>query len=281
MNSINLYNHWHYGDIFLSRMIVRSLSEHFNIVFHHNLKDGLFDDMTNIKESIGIPKNYLIQSTDLSNFIVNTWIGQRNMFYLKSNFLEGCSFNNYIKLIKDVLNYYDIPLRDPDFYLPRINYEKLKNFSDIKNNFINLTNKFDKTVLISNGDVLSKQSYNFDFSPIIYYLSLKYPNYLFLTTKKNEINNHNIYYTSDLTNKIPDLLYISFFSTMSEVCIGRASGPYTFFMTYDNIMNSNKTIISFNNKKPEGYFYDDIKFNFIWSNDYSSENIIKTINSAL
>jgi hypothetical protein len=279
--TITLYNHFHYGDIFLSRMLIKGLSEKFNIKFYHKLNVGLFDDLDFVEEIGNIPNNFSLHQTNLEQKIVNTWIGQNHMSYIKNTSVKGCNFDNYFRMIQDVLNYYNIPIREKEYYLPTIYYDKLKDFETIKNNFLDLKNKFEKCILISNGKVLSAQSLNFDFTPILNKLSEKYPKYLFLVTEDISFKKDNIKSTYELTNRIPDLLYISYFSTQSEVCIGRSSGPYTFSMNYDNFMNNQKKFISFNNTESEGFFYNNHKFNFVWSNNYDLGHIYNTINNNL
>lgn len=281
MNTLHLYNHWHYGDIFLSRMLIKGLSEKYKIKFYHNLKTGLFEDLPFVEEIIGVPKDFNLHYTNLKDGIINTWIGQNGMYYIKNIDSPGCSFKNYMKMIEDILRHYNLGLKEKEFYLPEIIYEKLSNFEEIKNNFYNLKQKYKKCVLISNGEVMSRQSYNFDFSPIIIELANNYPDYLFLITKNFDHNKENIVYTGSLTNKTPDLLHISYFSKLSEVLIGRASSPYTYFMTKENIFDKYKTIISFNNTRNEGVFYENLSPKFIWSNNYNLENVYSTIKNNL
>jgi hypothetical protein len=275
--TIHLYNHFHYGDIFLSRMLIKGLSEKFNIKFYHKLNIGLFDDLDFVEEIGNIPIEFSIHKTNLEKKFINTWIGQNNMSYITNTSVKGCNFDNYFSMIQDILNYYDIPIREKEYYLPTIHYNKLKDFETIRNNFLNIKNKFDKCVLISNGKVLSSQSLNFDFTSIIHKLSETYPNYLFLITEDILVKKNNVKYTYEFTNRIPDLLYISYFSTQSEICIGRSSGPYTFSLNYENFMNDQKKFISFNNNNSEGFFYNNYKFNFVWSNNYNLDHIYDTI----
>lgn len=279
--TIHLYNHFHYGDIFLSRMLIKGLSEKFNIKFYHNLKHGLFNDLPSVEEVCGVPNNFSLHHTDLKNKIVNTWIGQNNMYYIKNADSIGCSFKNYFRFITDVLNYYGIDINEEEFYLPKIDYEKLVDFSLIKENFLQIKNKFKKCILISNGKVLSGQSFNFDFTSVIDKLSNEHPDYLFLVTENTGLKNPNIVCTYDITKRLPDLLYIGYFATQSDVSIGRASGPYTYYMTHENIIDDSKKIISFNNNSHEGFFYEKHKFNFIWSNNFDLQNVYTIIKNNI
>jgi hypothetical protein len=104
---------------------------------------------------------------------------------------------------------------------------------------------------------------------------------LFIVTKPvNEIN-ENIVNVEKITNTYPDLLYISQISTYCDVIVGRASGPYCFTQLKNNLLDSNKTYISFNNNIDEGRFYFNLKSKFVWSDNYEQENIIKTIKNNL
>jgi len=279
--TIKLYNHFHYGDIFLARMLIKGLSEKFNIEFYHNLNVGLFNDIEEINEISGVPNNFSVHYSNLPENIINTWIGQNGMTYVNNSNSPGCNFDGYYRMITDILNYYKIEVREPEYYLPTINYENLPNFSHIREKFLNVKNKYGKCILISNGPVHSGQSSNFDFSSIVIKLANENPNYLFLTTSKILTDSPNIIYTSDLTNTLPDLLYISYFSTKSNVCVGRASGPYTYYMTYENIYDDSKKIISFNNNINEGFFYKNHKFDFIWSNNFDLQNVYSIINNNI
>ena len=54
-NNITLYNHFHNGDIFYSRILVNILKNHYSITYYHNLKSPLFEDLPEVNEIVGIP----------------------------------------------------------------------------------------------------------------------------------------------------------------------------------------------------------------------------------
>lgn len=281
--TIKLYNHFHNGDIFFSRILIKLLIKNFNIEFYHNMKSPLLPDIENLKESTGIPKNFPLQNSILEQDVVNTWIGQKNMFFLrKVNVNQGCSFENYMTLCKEITDHYGIKINNHEDILPEINYDVLPNIEKLKKTINELKINFKKIILISNGNVNSGQSSNFDFSKIILKLSQDNPNKLFLTTKDTDITNQpNIIHTSKLTNVEPDLLYISYISTKSDIIIGRASGPYCFSQVKENILNPNKTFIAFSHSYDEAKYFGLQKSKFIWSNNFSEDNIINTIKKNL
>jgi hypothetical protein len=280
--TIVLYNHYNYGDIHLSRMLIKGLSEKFKIKFYHKLNHGLFEDMAEVEEhSLGNLKGVNSSRSDLGNKVVNTWIGQYGFIYLNSSKCKGCCMETYSLFLKDVLSFYNIEMKDPEYYLPSIDYKKLSDFDTITSSINGVISNYEKVIFISNGDVKSNQSTNFDFTPIIKNLASKFPNYIFLIT--NDIDNKlpNVVYTGNITNRKQDLLYLSYFSTLSNVIIGRSSGPYTFSLVKENLLDENKTLIGFTNIAAESYFYENKKCKFLWSNNYEINNIENIITSNI
>lgn len=280
-NNITLYNHFHNGDIFFSRSIINFLKNYFNITFYHNQNVPLFLDIPEINEIKGIPQtlNYTDHFTKtIHTGIINTWIGQGSYI---NRINSGCSFENHMELTKEICNYFNITIPNYDDCLPEVNFEKLPNYASIEKIMLEYKQQFKKIVLISNGDVNSGQCSNFDFFPIIKNLSITYPDILFMTTKSVDEITENLINVERITNTYPDLLYISQISLYCDVIVGRASGPYCFTQLKNNLLDSNKTYISFNNDINEGRFYSKLKSRFIWSDNYEQEHIIKTIKNNL
>jgi hypothetical protein len=274
-----LYNHYHNGDLFYSRILLKILGEKFNIKYFHNCKKGLFCDLHCVEE---YDLKNLSSYRQIYNYpVINTWIGQDDFKYLKSvNY--GCSFENHLFLAKHLASQMGVSTHNNyDEYIPTINYRLIPQYEEISNIMESLKKSFSHIVLLSNGDVQSGQSQNFDFSKIIEKLSIQHPEILFLITKNIVNKNKNIIYTSDITNIIPDLLQISYISSYCNIIIGRASGPFCFAHTKENLLNPEKIFISFCNNKHEGIFYEKQKSKFAWHNNYSSENIIEIINKCI
>ena len=140
---------------------------------------------------------------------------------------------------------------------------------------------FNKIILISTGDVLSGQALNFDFAPIINNLSENFKNILFLTTSKMLDNKDNLIQTGDITEVLPDLLEISYISKFCDIIVGRASGPYCFTQTYENMIDKNKTFISFCNNELEGIFFKECESKKIWSNNFTYDSMYEYIKKEL
>lgn len=282
-NNIILYNHFHNGDIFYSRILINILKDYYNITYYHNLQSPLFEDLPEVNEIVGIPSNYDIHNTNLENNIVNTWIGQKQMIYVSHQPIPGCSFTNHFKLVTDICNFYNIEL-DSNFnnYLPSVNNNNLKSYNNIVEKIKELKLKYDLIILVCDGNVNSGQSHNFNFIPIVEHLSENNPNCLFLSTNQLYHNKSNIITTyPQITESLPDLLQISLISTYCDIIVGRASGPFCFTHTKENFNDDKKTFISFTFNESEGIFYYDGKNKNLWSNNLNYPNMITTIQNEI
>lgn len=278
MEDIIIYNDAHNGDVFYSRTLINMISHVYNIKYFFNprLRLPLFSDLTNITEHYG---STVVQHMPEYSTIkkIDAWIGQKDYKYV--NLINyGCSYENHFQLAKDLSNELGIEVsKDPWEYLPTVNYKLLPNYLLVKNKLEILSSQFKKIILVCNGPVESAQSENFDFGPIVNHIAASNSDILFLVTQNIQTNFNNILDTFQITEIMPDLLQISYISTFCSAIIGRASGPHCFTHTKDNLMNENKTFISFSRNINEGIFYEKQKSKHFWSDNYDPQNIIKVI----
>lgn len=278
MNDLILYNKYHNGDIFYSRILIKMLYNNFKIKFYHNNKPKLFQDIETVEEYHDIAQLEKYSNTPYSTTPkINTWIRSYNdVFYQKNN--AGCSFENHFSLASSIVENLNIKINpNPEEYLPFINFDKLINYEKIYHTMITLKSLFDKLVLVCNGKVCSGQSDNFDFNLLLPEIATSKNNILFLVTESFSKENKNIFDVKNITNTTPDLLQIGFISTFCDVLIGRASGPICYTHIKENLLNPEKTYISFSNSRHEGEFYQNQKSKSIWSNNYDLNTIKQTI----
>lgn len=278
--TLNLYNHFHNGDLFYTRILISMLSNKYNINFYHNLRPHLFYDLENVNEIIGIPLDYEINKTDYINNKINTWIGQNDMIYVgKVN--AGCTFENHFYLAKEICDTLQVQIGESENYLPEINNDKIKNKVLIDFDIVDLKNKYDKLILICNGMVNSGQAFNFSFFNIIKELSERHKNVAFLITNDEIGFQSNVINISSITKTSPDLLEIGYISKNCDIIIGRASGPYCFSQNKENLLDINKTFIAISNIEQEAKFFQNMKSKFVWSNNYDILNIFNIINNEI
>jgi hypothetical protein len=279
--TINIYNYFHNGDIFYSRMIIQGLIKNFKINYYHNLLSPLFLDIPEVNEFVGIPTDFEKNlSFDIKNKKINTWIGQNGFKYL-NRVNNGCTYENHLSLAKDVLDNFGVEINNIEDYLPEIYHENIPNIENITNKMIELKTIFRKIVLISNGNIHSGQSDNFDFTPTIERLSNEHNDVLFLLCSQTHLSKDNVLHTNSITNFSPDLLHIGYLSKYCDIIIGRASGPYCFAQNKENLLNPEKTFIAFCHNLGEGKFYQNLKSKFVWSNNYYIDSIYSTIKNEI
>jgi len=284
------YNYFNNGDIFFSRIILKPFFKKYDLEFYHKEKMGLFRDLPNISENSGIPEtfdwenNKIFVSENIHNTPINCWLAQsidgRGAPYQNYPY-PGCSFENYVELSKEISRLFNLETFELEEYLPTIEYTNLPNYDLITNKLLDYKNKFKKIILISNGDVRSSQSMNFNFTPFIDILSTEMYDILFITTQETGIIKNNVTTTYDITNILPDLLEVSLISTFCDVIVGRASGPYCFSQVKENLLDPNKTFVCFGNNRHIANFYQDCKCNVIWSPNYDDNNIYLNIKKSI
>jgi hypothetical protein len=244
--------------------------------YEHNYDNSILKDITNLNiqriTNLSVnTKEQVIQNGD--NLAINTWIGQNNFIYLKHN----CSLYSNYEMYKDIYLKLNINIENIEYYIPTINFNYIE-----KNNIDNFITDNKIKIFISNGDVLSGQSLNFDFNLIINYLSELYPNVLFiLTDSKNKIVKHNIFYTDDIIKIQSDLNEISYLSTKCDIIIGRASGPFCFTHIQENLLDDKKVFIGISNTENESNWFKSNVCKQLWTNNYDYNNILNLINSEI
>jgi hypothetical protein len=286
MEGLIVVNEFHNGDLFYSRIFLNMIEGKFKIKLYHDCRQPLFCDLPNVEEVVGNFRGHHQPPTwnpepDFSKYPpICTWIGQENMkYYFSVN--HGCSYENHFALCKSLAQKLGIEVEDDmNKYIPYVNYDLLPNIDSIKSKMAEFQKHYSKIVLISNGIVNSAQSVNFDFTPILKTLAVLKPHVLFLTTEECGQINPNVVCTSTITEVIPDLLQISYISTLCDVIIGRASGPFCFCHNKDNMLNPNKTFISFSNNIYEGVFYQNQKSKYFWTNNSDQTSILSFIHNT-
>lgn len=275
-----LYNHYHNGDIFYSRILIEMLKDYFDLDYYHNMNTPLFSDLSEINEISRINPEFPESTSDIENGLVNTWIGQDSYIYLNKENV-GCTFENYFKLSSDIALKLGIEISDQKIYLPKIYYQNLLDYERIVKTMETYKKNYQKIILISDGIFLSGQAPDFDFHNPIEEISKKYPEFLFITTHNKFSEIKNVIHSDTITLKRPDLLEIGLISKFCNVIIGRASGPYCFTQNEENMLDESKTFLCFSKNFNEGKYYQKMKSRFLWSSTDEEHKVIELIENSL
>lgn len=254
MKQIHLYNNYNNGDVFFSRSIIEIIHNYFpseKIIFHHKCPKGILKDFTYILENdlneFCLDKNTIIENED-GDIYINTWYGQGNMKFFQQG--GGTTLKTVYLIIKNILHYFNIneSVEENENIYPKLMPHPSFFFQNLR------TYK----VLICNDESLSGQSRNTNLDPLINKLSYIFPNVIFYVTKKMDTINKNVIFTDDIYPYRPNLLEVSYISKYCNVIIGRSSGPYSYSMTQENILDKYKTFISLSNDYLTGIW--DMRF---------------------
>lgn len=295
--NIHFYNYWHSGDLHVSRAFINYITDNVkadNYYYHHSNSDKILSDNKKIqviytnKLDTYDQQNKDSWKIDGNDYYINTWYRAGNDEYFNSHGISIITlfllFKNTIKTLFDIsLDGYIID------YLPYMDFSKF-NLSEIKN-FISSNDK--KKVLICNNDVLSGQSVNFDFNPIIENIARKNNDIQFIITNRmgRNVNLENVMYFDNIyTLGGNNLNEIGFISKFCDVIIGRLSGPSSFTGIKDNYFDEKKIFLNF--IKPDPLLLDgsfgvsellpkDYRSKFIVSTNLKENSIIGLINDTI
>ena len=292
INQLIFYNFSHNGDLHYSREFVKKIASILQIpqcFYIHNQSPKLLRDLPAIKYRFSviylIPRQFWIVFNRKPYFIlkdrlyINTWIGQQGgKFVLHNN--RGCTLEANYDLHTSTLNSLGLPNRmgeDLLEFIPSINYDlfEIDRITRFFNDRPRKTRAF-----ISNQSVLSGQSRNFDFAPIINNLSEIFPECEFFLTNYNKavISRKNVFFNHDIIGaENGDLNENSYLSTYCDIIVGRASGAFCFACTKENYLNPKKVIISVARRRGEAFWYETGIPKMVWSGNYDPDNVFNTI----
>lgn len=291
-NTIKFYNHFHNGDIFVSRGfitdIIKKLPD-FNFEYHHKNAKKTTDDFITYGEKLN-GYNSLVRFVPGENELaINTWIGAYNDYWNKEppHFWEGGI--NYVvlhrmwKYIVSVINDHfktDIELSDCiESYIPEIDYG-LAQLEPIKQHLSGREGQ--KRILFSNGVPMSGQSFIDDMGAFINQFAQENPDVQFYVTKRIFTDRPNILCTDDFNINGSDLIEISYLSKYCDLVVGKNSGPFIYCLTRENMMDPTKKFLSFNHVRHDSLDWGvNIKCDFAMSETISAMEIFELIENKI
>lgn len=299
---IVFFNHFHNGDIHVSRGFVRKIigkvresDPTVTFSYAHKNDPSLLSDIDGLGFTTinGLVKNEHVGRHQVGTTIyVNTWYAQQNFRFMNSlGITFDCLYSIFDDHCRNLFNFslQDISSNPADFF-PYIDYAKF----NLTRTAQWIASHPEKKVFVSNGSVLSGQADNFPMTPLIEKIALSYPDYTFILT--NVENGHcrlpNVHYSSNIIgcgNR--DLNENSFLSTHCDMIIGRASGTFTFAFVKENLFIRYPKFICFSNldAPPNNKFWlsslmkDKINYNaeIIVKNESNVSNVAQIIRSYL
>jgi hypothetical protein len=292
ITDICFFNHWHYGDLFTTRGLVKDISQQLpdiTVGYAHRLNPIVVSDFTNNYESetraqvlngfdMMVP---MVQNDNL--VLINTWVGNYQANHFADN--KHPSYLQHYDIFAEIYqkansNFgWNLQMNaDKWHYVPEIDYTKL----DLTAADEFLAAKSGKLYLFSNGQVQSQQSSLQHINPVIDALADQYPEDTFLATEVYVTSRPNVVFTKDIFDASNDLREISYLSSHADLIVGRNSGPFTYANTKSNLQDAGKVFMCYSHDARDVLPYGmDIAADFRFSDVTDSAQALTQIIQAI
>lgn len=278
--SITFYNHYHNGDLFVTKKFVQSLIAQcpeltFDYCHLNHEKTTKDFGVTHIPSVDGLIDKMKFMSYE-SHLAINTWIGAYGApgtdppYFCRGgiNLIDLHTIWNYIfQNVGSLLNKQLVLSNNIVDFIPSIDYSQFDIYSVDE-----FAKHHSNIVLFSNGKPMSGQSFDYDFREVVEMFASRYTHIAFVCTTKFQTEVRNIYFTDDIidiesgfenNNQFwnqnltrNDLAEISYLSRFSKLVVGKNSGPFIYCLTQENLLDPSKTFISFNTSNIDNLFYN-------------------------
>jgi len=248
MNKITFFNHFHNGDLHISREFIRKIMQRVSSInptitfsYAHSNDPCLLSDIPNLAYE-NIHALSLNQFENLTNrngtVFINTWYAQQSYRYMNIHGMTlDCLYEAFNDSCKALWGFGMEELSsDPSLFIPTIDYSKF-HIQEAQNW---LVQNPQKKILVSNGQAMSGQATNFLMTPIISELAQMHSDKIFILTNQEGAFHlpSNVVYSKDIIKKPAgsDLNENSFLTTYCDVIVGRASGVFSYAWTQQNML---------------------------------------------
>jgi hypothetical protein len=257
MKNIVFYSHGHYGDAFISRMMVRDvmqqLGNDYNYSYALLVNPKVVQDLCPAWDTVAAQQLLSDGSYHLSRLkksedtlYINAWIGCYTGMWHSNHPSYHYLYNIYKECYANIEEFAGIKLKiNPNFwhYIPQVDYSKFD--CSAADTFLA---DHPKTYLFCNGKVQAHQSGMDQMQASIEILAAKYPHCAFLATEKFSTEVKNIHFTQDVFGMNNDLMEISYLSQHTNLIVGKNSGPFTYSNTLHNLIDTKKIFVCFSNQ---------------------------------
>jgi len=294
MKRIVFFNFYHNGDIHVSRGFVRHIIEKvkqldptIQFFYSHKNSPELLKDIPGLQFD---PHGIYQVGNDHANLYsvgdtvyINTWYAQQHFRYMNR---FGITIDSLYAALSDTcqqlwgFSLSDIST-DPKVFFPIIDYSAFP---------IQATQDWlylhpEKKIFVENAHANSDQSVNFDLTSAILELAPKHHDKIFILSNQFSIVPLpiNVCYSKDIiqsAGRQSDLNENSFLSTHCDVIVGRASGPFTFSLTQENLFTRHPKFICFTNlvpSPPNKFWVNELLRDKI---NYSAEFIVENVSNV-
>jgi len=256
---ITFFNRYHNGDCFVGKGWVRNIMNQLpdaEFFYAHNRHPDIIKDLgctyipIDTINSLGIPDTVRLVVGFTGDIYINTWCGafQGELFGPEdhSNFIiQHIMYNVYCDALRQVTGLPIYQSENPYDYLPFIDFSFYN--TQPADQFVSKLDGRD-LIVICNGTSLSGQSNLGNMKNVIDNLSDRFTDKVFVITEDVDIRKNNVFTTDKVFNQTCDLNEIAYLTKFAKLIIGKNSGPSTYSLFHDNLMDSDKTFFCFGTK---------------------------------
>lgn len=255
VSSVVFFNNFNNGDVFYSKEYIRFFAQTLKIrAYHsHGKCPSIIGDLQIPYTKIDTDKLTQVPiHVENGTLFVNTWIGQENTKWLhreSCGYVGGCTLKNNHRMYTSHAAVLGLSLPDEQLFIPDIDWK----YYGVEEFALST----ERNVFISNGNVLSGQTVNWDMSPMILELAKKHPMCTFYVTHPFPTDLANVINANQFFVHEPpksNLNQLSKLSTQCDIVVGRPSGPYCFTHIKQNLFDKNKSFIVSSNSREEGHW---------------------------
>lgn len=257
MNKVTFFNHFHNGDLHISREFVRkvidkvhTIDRNITFTYAHVNDPNLLSDIPGLGyenlNSLGL-NQFENLTTRGDTVFFNTWYAQQNYRYMNVHGMTlDCLYEAFNDSCKALWNFGMEDLsHDPSVFIPTIDYSKF--YIQEAQNWLNQNPQ--KKIFVSNGAAMSGQATNFPMAPLISDLAQIHQDKLFILSNQEgqTFLPPNVIYSKDIIKKPAgsDLNENGFLTNYCDVIVGRASGAFTYAWTQYNMLQRPAKFVCF------------------------------------
>ena len=283
MTHIVFFNHFHNGDVHVSRGFVRKIMEkvweknpNVSFTYAHKNSGELLKDIDRLGHGglQGCGSEHGGCFRNGNTIYINTWYAQQHFKYMNR---YGISIDTIYAALNDTCqNILGFSLEDisndPKVFFPTIDYSRYQ-IGEVERW---LAAHGEKKVFVSNGKVLSGQAHEFDMTPVIIRVAERHRDKMFIVSnREGAIDLPNVVFSSDIIKKSGnDLNENAYLSEHCDVIVGRASGAATFALTQKNLFERQVKWLIFSNLIPN-------KYNKFWLNNLLQDKVSYATNMVV
>ena len=245
MKPITFYNHWHNGDLHISREYVKDIigkiaGGHFS--YYHPNDPKILSDIGGFTflplMPAGTPKMCIpdLMREDADVIFVDTHINSKSANFAKyGNELETL-YRNFCCVFEEL----KLEIGPKDSYIPLVDFSA---FETAGIDGLMAGGAGRKKILVSNNYVCSKQSNNFNMDSLVSHIASRFKDAMVIVTNDSDCKEGNVVRIMPLVQHACNVNECAYAALSCDVVLGRHSGPFSFTLNRNMLLSDRRQLI--------------------------------------